>query len=384
MRKRFSHEIIVNRPVGDAFPLFTPKGEEAWVPGNVEAMHKVREFVPVPLATGERDRTIWEVREILEAQVIDILQPDCGHGGGITQMVKVATLAEAHHVPIAPHCTMSYLGLTASLHVAASVPFFLIHEGYKNQLPEGIAHKSWEMDDEGYVSLPEGPGLGVEVDESVIDEILDGLEEVDPLVITEAEKRLMQALSLDEVLAKWDVIRSDDAEVKHFYCAAPGGKRTVRAYSQDARWDAMDLDRQNGCIRDIDHPYSEEGGLAVLFGVLSWGFGVQNAWLPVTFLCGGFFSALAGFFGMRTATLASTRTAAAARQSLDQGLRVAFRSGANVVVHLDVGSSRQVVPRDEPQAGKVEGHVVMPEPTSVPCRIVRSSLDHSATGRDRH
>jgi galactonate dehydratase len=99
--------------------------EEAWVPGNIEVMRRVREEVPVPLATGERDRGIWEVREILEAQVIDILQPDCGHGGGITQMKKVAALAEAHHVPIAPHCTMSYLGLTASLHVAASVPFFL-------------------------------------------------------------------------------------------------------------------------------------------------------------------------------------------------------------------------------------------------------------------
>lgn len=139
--------------------------EEAWVPGNIEAMRKLREAVPVPLATGERDRTIWEVREILEAQVIDVLQPDCGHGGGISQMKKVAALAEAHHVPIAPHCTMSYLGLTASLHVAASVPFFLIHEGYKNQLPEGVAHKTWEMDEEGFVSLPEGPGLGVEIDE---------------------------------------------------------------------------------------------------------------------------------------------------------------------------------------------------------------------------
>jgi galactonate dehydratase len=145
--------------------------EEAWVPGNVEAMRKVREFVPVPLATGERDRTIWEVREILEAQVIDILQPDCGHGGGITQMVKVAALAEAHYVPLAPHCTMSYLGLTASLHVAASVPFFLIHEGYENQLPEGVARKTWEMDAEGYVSLPQGPGLGVEVDERLVREI---------------------------------------------------------------------------------------------------------------------------------------------------------------------------------------------------------------------
>ena len=142
--------------------------EEAWVPGNIEVMRKIRESVPVPLATGERDRTIWEVREILEAQVIDILQPDCGHGGGISQMKKVAALAEAHHVPLAPHCTMSHLGLTASLHVAASVPFFLIHEGYEGVLPEGVARKTWEMDEEGYVSLPEGPGLGVEVDETAV------------------------------------------------------------------------------------------------------------------------------------------------------------------------------------------------------------------------
>ena len=82
--------------------------------------------------------------------------------------------------------------------------------------------------------------------------------------------------------------------------------------------------------------------LAALFGVLAWGLGVQNSWLPVTFLCGGFFSALAGFFGMRTATLASTRTAAAARTSLDGGLRIAFRSGAVIgltVVGLGLGNT---------------------------------------------
>ena len=145
--------------------------EEAWVPGNIEVMAKLRPSVPVPLATGERDRTIWEVREILEAQVIDILQPDCGHGGGISQMRKVAALAEAHHVPIAPHCTMSHLGLTASLQVSAAVPFFLIHEGYEGVLPDGVARKHWEMDEEGYVSLPEGPGLGVEVDEAKVVEL---------------------------------------------------------------------------------------------------------------------------------------------------------------------------------------------------------------------
>ena len=66
---------------------------------------------------------------------------------------------------------MSYLGLTASFQLSASVPFFLIHEGYENVLPAGVAHKNWEMDAEGYVSLPEGPGLGVEVDEAKVIEV---------------------------------------------------------------------------------------------------------------------------------------------------------------------------------------------------------------------
>jgi K(+)-stimulated pyrophosphate-energized sodium pump len=82
-------------------------------------------------------------------------------------------------------------------------------------------------------------------------------------------------------------------------------------------------------------------GLASVFAVLAYGFGVLNPWLPVTFVCGGFFSALAGFFGMQTATLASTRTAAAARTSLQQSLRIAFRSGAVIgliVVGLGLGN----------------------------------------------
>ena len=68
--------------------------------------------------------------------------------------------------------------------------------------------------------------------------------------------------------------------------------------------------------------------LALLFAYLAYGAGVQNPWVPFAFLTGGFFSGLAGFFGMKTATYASARTAHAARQSLDRGLKVAFRSGA--------------------------------------------------------
>lgn len=68
--------------------------------------------------------------------------------------------------------------------------------------------------------------------------------------------------------------------------------------------------------------------LAVFFAVLAYGFGVQNTWVPFAFLTGGFFSGLAGFVGMKTATYASARTANAAMRSLNSGLRIAFRSGA--------------------------------------------------------
>lgn len=144
--------------------------EEPAVPGNIEVFRRIKEAVRVPLATGERDRTIWEMLPYLMHRCVDILQPDCGHTGGITQMKKIATLAEAFTVPLAPHCTMSELGLTASLHAAASIPHFLIHEGYLDGhiMPKGVARRNWEQDKDGNATLPQGPGLGVEMDEEAI------------------------------------------------------------------------------------------------------------------------------------------------------------------------------------------------------------------------
>jgi dihydroxy-acid dehydratase len=76
-------------------------------------------------------------------------------------------------------------------------------------------------------------------------------------------------MNMGEVLAKWDYIRSEDEAVNKFYRAAPGGVHSIKAYGQEERFEEMDLDRSTGCIRDIDHPYSTEGGLAVLFGNIS-------------------------------------------------------------------------------------------------------------------
>lgn len=146
--------------------------EEPAVPGNIEVFKRLKEQVRIPLAAGERDRTIFEVIPYLQNRCLDILQPDCCHTGGITSMKKIATLAEAYYVPIAPHCTASFVGIAASLHVVSSIPLFLIHEFYPDNHgfnPKGISRMNYKIDDDGYIGLPEGPGLGVEIDEKLLE-----------------------------------------------------------------------------------------------------------------------------------------------------------------------------------------------------------------------
>jgi galactonate dehydratase len=147
--------------------------EEPAVPGTVEVFMRIKEAIHVPLGAGERDRTIWGMLPYLQHKCLDVLQPDGAHTGGITQMKKIATVAEAYMTPIAPHCTCSELGLTASLHATAAVPFFLIHEAYLDGhiMPPGVARKNWDVDKDGFASLPQGPGLGVEIDESKFAEV---------------------------------------------------------------------------------------------------------------------------------------------------------------------------------------------------------------------
>jgi len=142
--------------------------EEPAVPGNIEVFKRLKQAIRVPLATGERDRTIWGMLPYLQERCIDILQPDCAHTGGISQMRKIAALAEAYLVPLAPHCTCSELGLSASLHATFATPLFLIHEAYLDGhlMPAGVARPSFEINKDGNALPPTGVGLGVEVDET--------------------------------------------------------------------------------------------------------------------------------------------------------------------------------------------------------------------------
>src|SRR4029078_2868423 len=89
--------------------------EEPAVPGNIEVFRRLKEQIHIPLAGGERDRSIYEVLPYLQHGCLDILQPDCCHTGGITSMRKIATLAEAFYVALAPHCTARNLGVAARI-----------------------------------------------------------------------------------------------------------------------------------------------------------------------------------------------------------------------------------------------------------------------------
>jgi galactonate dehydratase len=145
--------------------------EEPAVPGNMEVFKRLKRHIDIPLAIGEQARTIWDVIGYLQEGCADILEVDCAHTGGITQLRKIAILGEAYQVPIAPHCVTTDLGATASLRCSASVPLFLIHEYYPSISPPGLVKKNWSIDKDGYASLPEGTGLCCEIDEKKLAEI---------------------------------------------------------------------------------------------------------------------------------------------------------------------------------------------------------------------
>lgn len=126
---------------------------------------------------------------------------------------------------------------------------------------------------------------------------------------------LVPAASVTALILAWYFYRSMMRESE--------GTETMRTIAGHVRKGAMSYLRQQYKVVGIAFLV-----LVVIFSVMAYGFRLQNDWVPVAFLTGGFFSGLSGFLGMKTATNASARTANAARESLNKGLRVAFRSGA--------------------------------------------------------
>ena len=146
-------------------PMFI---EEPCQAQNVDTMADIARGTFLPIATGERIFTKWGFREILEKKAASILQPDLCHAGGITEGRLIAGMAEAYYVPIAPHNPMGPISLAAGLHLAASIPNFLVQE--QVSLGEGYIKNPFKLQKDGTVLIPQGPGLGIELDEEAIKE----------------------------------------------------------------------------------------------------------------------------------------------------------------------------------------------------------------------
>jgi galactonate dehydratase len=132
---------------------------------NVEGMAEIARGTHLPIATGERIFTKWGFREILEKGAATILQPDLCHAGGITEVRLIAGMAEAYYAALAPHNPLGPISLAAGLQIAASIPNFLCQE--QVNLGEGYIKSPFKVR-EGYVDLPTGPGLGIELDENAM------------------------------------------------------------------------------------------------------------------------------------------------------------------------------------------------------------------------
>src|SRR5271169_3327419 len=119
----------------------------------------------LPIATGERVFTKWGFREVLEKKAATVLQPDLCHAGGITEVRLIAGMAEAFYATIAPHNPLGPISLAAGVQMAASIPNFLCQE--QVSLGEGYLKKPFTVRN-GYLDLPTGPGLGIELDENAM------------------------------------------------------------------------------------------------------------------------------------------------------------------------------------------------------------------------
>jgi galactonate dehydratase len=128
-----------------------------------------------PIATGERLYSRWDCRPVLEDGIVDVIQCDVSHAGGITEVARIASMAETYNVAVAPNCPLGPIALAASLQIDTTVPNFLVQDhAYHIEVGDGSGSYGYLADDsvfhfeDGYVNPLDDPGLGIEIDEDVV------------------------------------------------------------------------------------------------------------------------------------------------------------------------------------------------------------------------
>jgi galactonate dehydratase len=152
--------------------------EEPVLSENNDALREIAAHTSTPIATGERMFSRWDFKQLLQQGVVDIIQPDVSHAGGISETHRIATMAEAYDVALAPHCPLGPIALAACLQIdAISSNAFIqeqslgIHYNVGNDLLDYLVDPTVFDYAAGYVTIPSGPGLGIQVDEEKVREM---------------------------------------------------------------------------------------------------------------------------------------------------------------------------------------------------------------------
>src|SRR6056297_110734 len=153
--------------------------EEPVLSENYEAIKDLRNCA-IPIALGERLFSRWDYKHIMCEGLVDIIQPDLSHAGGISETKKIATMAESFDIAVAPHAPLGPINLAAALQLDACTPNAFIqeqslnmHYNETNDLLDYVKNKEVFNYKDGFVDIPEGPGLGIEIDEEKVTAMSD-------------------------------------------------------------------------------------------------------------------------------------------------------------------------------------------------------------------
>jgi galactonate dehydratase len=157
--------IVLARGIEPFHPFFY---EDPILPDSFDAMALVSENIHIPIATGERLHTIYEFEMLLRRGAVQYDRPDVCMAGGLTHGKKIAALAEAHHVGVVPHNPLSPVSTAACIQLAACIPNFALQEYPRgeNDPPKSEIVKSALTLENGFLIIPDAPGIGVELAEN--------------------------------------------------------------------------------------------------------------------------------------------------------------------------------------------------------------------------
>lgn len=155
-------------------PMFI---EEPVLPQNNEALREIARHTSIPIATGERMFSRWDFKSLFEEGYVDIIQPDLSHAGGISECKKIAAMAEAYDLAVAPHCPLGPIALASCLQLDGCTPNVFIqeqslgmHYNVRSDLLDYLRDPSVFSYENGFVIIPQKPGLGIEINEDKVKE----------------------------------------------------------------------------------------------------------------------------------------------------------------------------------------------------------------------